>query len=352
LYEHLCATTSDKHEPTLEDLQPLYQAVAHGCQAGLYEACDVYYHRIQQGIKYYAVRRLGAYASDLAVIACFFQSPWTRLLPGLTENTQAWLLNEAATRLRALGRLIEAIEPMRVAVTMYVEQESWRSAARAASNLSELALTLGKVTDAVSYGEESVAYSSGSNDAGMQSITRCSHAAALSQEGRRAQAEDTFRRAELIQAELTPEQPLFWSVAGFWYCDLLAADLERVVWQRTLAGVELVDPQVSSEQGVVLTWRHSNALHAVSRRAAIALETVAHRTGNILAIALHQLTLGRAKLYELVLSEMRSFSISESLILKTMIDEAVTNLRRAGAMHYLPHGLLTAAWSRFCMGGA
>ena len=41
LYEHLCATTKEGDQPTLEDLQPLYQAVAHGCQAGLQqEACD------------------------------------------------------------------------------------------------------------------------------------------------------------------------------------------------------------------------------------------------------------------------------------------------------------------------
>jgi hypothetical protein len=33
-YEHLCATTEDKSEPKLEDLQPLYQAVSRGCQAG------------------------------------------------------------------------------------------------------------------------------------------------------------------------------------------------------------------------------------------------------------------------------------------------------------------------------
>src|SRR6185295_3681782 len=36
VYEHLCATTRDQDKPTLEDLQSLYQAVAHGCRAGLY----------------------------------------------------------------------------------------------------------------------------------------------------------------------------------------------------------------------------------------------------------------------------------------------------------------------------
>ena len=51
LYEHLTATTPDKDEPTLDDLQPLYQAVAHGCHAGMqHEACDeVYRDRILRG---------------------------------------------------------------------------------------------------------------------------------------------------------------------------------------------------------------------------------------------------------------------------------------------------------------
>ena len=34
-YEYLCTTTKEGDQPTLEELQPLYQAVAHGCQAGL-----------------------------------------------------------------------------------------------------------------------------------------------------------------------------------------------------------------------------------------------------------------------------------------------------------------------------
>ena len=37
LYEYLTKTTHDKPKPLLEELQPLYQAVGHGCKAGLYE---------------------------------------------------------------------------------------------------------------------------------------------------------------------------------------------------------------------------------------------------------------------------------------------------------------------------
>ena len=44
LYEHLTTTTEDKPAPTLDDLQPLYQAVPHGCFAGLWqEVCEKVY---------------------------------------------------------------------------------------------------------------------------------------------------------------------------------------------------------------------------------------------------------------------------------------------------------------------
>ena len=51
LYEHLTRRRRDKPAPTLDDLQPLYQAVAHGCLAGMQqEACDkVYRDRILRG---------------------------------------------------------------------------------------------------------------------------------------------------------------------------------------------------------------------------------------------------------------------------------------------------------------
>ena len=125
LYEHLCATTKEGPQPTLEDLQPLYQAVAHGCQAGMQqEACaKVFDGRINRGQKAYSARRLGAYGSNLGAIACFFEQPWSRVSPALTKAGQAWLLSQAAYTLGALGRLTEALEPMRAGLGMYVKGE-------------------------------------------------------------------------------------------------------------------------------------------------------------------------------------------------------------------------------------
>lgn len=107
LYEHLRYTTPE-FPNTLEGLQPLYQAVAHGCQAGLQEDTlyKVFVTRIQRGTSsdgFYSTDKLGAFGSDLGGVACFFEQPWSRVSPALTEAEQAWLLNVVSFNLRALG---------------------------------------------------------------------------------------------------------------------------------------------------------------------------------------------------------------------------------------------------------
>ena len=149
----MCETI--EHQPdTLDGLQPLYQAVVHGClaerqQAALYQ---VYVDRILRGAGsggHYSTFKLGAIGADLGAVAAFFAPPWTRLSPNLSEAAQAWLLNEAAFRLSALGRLTEALEPMRVGFEMRFKLENWENAAISASNLSELEVTLGRLGESV-----------------------------------------------------------------------------------------------------------------------------------------------------------------------------------------------------------
>ena len=237
LYEHLCASTKEGDQPTLEDLQPLYQAVAHGCQAGLQqEACEKIYHaRIKRMNENYSSTKLGAFGSDLGAVACFFENPWSRLSPALKEVWQAWLLNEAAFRLRALGRLTEALEPMRAGIEGAVKLKDWNNAARYSSNLSELELTLGEVAGAVGDAEQSVTYADQSGDAFLREMTRTAHADSLHQAGRRAEAEARFREAEQMQAERQPAYKLLYSLSGFRYCDLLLTEAERAAWQIIVA---------------------------------------------------------------------------------------------------------------------
>jgi nucleoside phosphorylase len=335
LYKHLCANTPDKPQPTLEDLQPLYQAVAHGCQAGLQQEAhdDVHLRRIRRGGREnYCIRRLGAYGSDLGALACFFERPWSKPSPKLRKRTQAILLGNTAFRLRALGRLTESREPMREAVVRMVKLQEWRQAALAANNLSELELTLGKMSGAVESAQEAVTHADRSGDTMHRVILRTTHADVLHQAGRRAEAEARFREAEQMQAEWQ-SFPLLYALQGFQYCDLLLAPLERAAWQAMLA--------LSSQLSVISL---EEAGRAVSLRAAQTLKLAEQNDVSLLTSAVDHLTLGRATLYEAVLS---GSEVRES---QSEIEQAVSGLRRAGAQEFLLHGLVTRAWFRFLIG--
>jgi hypothetical protein len=341
LYEHLCATAPDKDEPTLEDLQPLYQAVAHGCQAGITEEAraKIYRDRVLLGAQQYSFHKLGIFGSDLGAIACFYELPWKRLLLGISEGGQAWLFGQAAFCLRALGRLSEALEPLRAGIVLVAKQENWKQAAIAAINLSQLELTLGEVAGAVGDAEHSVIHADRSGDAFFRMATRTTHADALHQAGRRDEAETRFREAEQMQKELQPNYPQLYSLRGFEYCDLLLAAPEYAAWQ------EIQKLEARSQKSELVQQSR-----AVSRRATQTLKWVTGSKLGVLNEALDQLTLGRTALYEVVLAESGSPFKTQDSELKTSIDAAVGGLRRAGVNDYVVRGLLSRAWLRFLTG--
>ncbi|MEZ5480430.1 MAG: hypothetical protein R3E95_24005 [Thiolinea sp.] len=225
LYEYYKALPEKELPDTLEEMQPLFSAVAHGCAAGLHQQAldEVYWPRIKRKNEHYLTKKLGAFSDDLATVAHFFTPPWQSPAAGLGEIWQAGVLNWAGFRLRALGRLREALEPMQANVEGFAKAEKWKSAAISAGNLSELQLTLGEVAAARASGQRSVDYADQSGDMSMRMACRTIHADTLHQAGEAEAALALFQEAEQLQQEWQPEYPRLYSLQGFQYCDLLLA---------------------------------------------------------------------------------------------------------------------------------
>jgi tetratricopeptide (TPR) repeat protein len=306
LYEHF-KDLPEKHQPdTLEEMAPLFQAVFHGCQAGRHqEALDeVYWARIARMREGYVVKKLGAFGADLAALAGFFDQPWERPVGSITEADQGFVSNSAGFALRALGRLPDAVAPMRTSLDRYVGQGHWKQAGGAAGNLSELQLTQGEVAEAIALAERSVEYADRSGDSFERMGARIGLADARHQAGERARAQALFQESERLQVERQPRHQRLYSVQGYRYCDLLL-DLGR---------------------------------HAEVRdRANYSIE-IARRNNWLLDIALDHLSLGRA---EVVAHEAAgSGDLAEA---ETHLHQAIDGLRRAGTIHNLPRGLVARA---------
>jgi tetratricopeptide (TPR) repeat protein len=301
LYEHLKATP-DKQRPSLADMAPLLQAVHHGCEAGRHQEAlnEVYWARITRRNEFYGTKKLGAFGADLAALAGLFDPPWDKPVATLTEVWQTFILGAAAYDLRALGRLREAVAPMRAGLERAAERENWKNAAIGASNLSELHLTLGDVALAVAMGEASVDHADRSGDAAWRMCSRITWADALHQAGEVVPAQALFEAAEALQAERQPQYPRLYSLQGYQYCDLLLAQGRAA--------------EVRERAAETLRWAES-----------------AQGVSN-LDVALIRLSLGRAAL-----------ALGERDEAGAQLDQAVDSLRQAGTIHHIPRGLLARA---------
>jgi hypothetical protein len=321
------ACTREGKTPTLADLAPLYQAIAHGCRAGRHqEALDrVYIDRICRRrpdgqLEYYSMNELGAAGIGLAAISWFFVTPYETPVATLRDADRAWVLAEASILLRAQGRIAEAQPALRAAVRMEVDRQSWQNAAIGASSLSDGERLVGAVSTAVFDAEQCVNYADRSNHEFWMILSQTTLADAMYAAGQRDKAERLFADAERRQQKWQPEYPLLYSMPGYRYCDFLLTNAE---------------------------------LAAVGDRATRALE-VAKRNNRLLDIALHTLTLARASLRSALTTADSQppapIALSDARALGTAFDRAAECLRAAATNEFLARGLLARAAFRRSVG--
>jgi tetratricopeptide (TPR) repeat protein len=341
LYEHLKGSAPDLPE-TLEEMEPLFTAAIHGCRAGRQQEVfeEVYGRRIQRADQFYSTKKLGAFGSDLTALSGFFDHPWDQPSTSLTPALQSFVLNQAGFRLRALGRLAEAVQPMQASLSGDSLAENWEAAAITASNLSELTLTLGQVPRAVAFGEQSAELADRSGDAFQRMSKRTTLADTLHQAGRWEESTKALLAAEAMQAERSPDSPQLNSRGGYRYCDLLLSRGEP----EDGAGLDGLGAAPERAQ------RFREACLEVRKRAtktlAISEEFLGRGLG-LLDIALDHLSLGRANLglalTAPVLATPDEEAEAELARAAEHLGRAVDGLRQSGSEDHLPRGLLARA---------
>ena len=302
LYDHLTKTAKQLPE-TIEEMAPLYCAMAHGAAADRYADAmdDVYFERMQRKDLYFNLRILGAFGADLASLAGMFETPWHQPISTLPIAAKSYVLHEVGADLRALGRLREAAEPMRAALDMRIANRAFSSAGATALNLAELSMTIGQVSEALILAEQSVQLSTQSGADFPMVISLAVSAYALHQAGNYDKAAEMFLESETVQKNSEPDYQMLYSVRGFRYCDLLLDRGQKDV--------------VKERAKKILEW------HLPSKWS--------------LDIALYKLLLGIC-----MISDEDRNSMTEAT---GLIESAVQGLRIAGQIDNLPLGLLKRA---------
>ena len=298
LYRWYAAQAPDQPD-TISEMEPLYAAVMHACWAGMWqEALDeVFWERIRRHNEHYSIKKLGAFGADLSVLAGFFEEPWTRPVTALREHDRNTLLTNAGFILRALGRLEEAVGPLKMGAERGGAHKEGQEAIIQFTNLSQLHLALGQLPETIETARQSVELADQSGDAFQRLASRTILADALHHAGQPDEAARLFIEAERMQKERRAAFPLLSSQGGYRYGDLLLSRGEA---------------------------------EEVRRRAN---QTINWENGRLLDIALDHLSLARAYL-------ALHPNVPQT---RTNFDEAVARLRKAGDQPFLIHGLIHRA---------
>ncbi|MEW6103090.1 MAG: adenylate/guanylate cyclase domain-containing protein [bacterium] len=229
IYEYFGKRTKDMPQ-TLEEMQPLFEQVYHGCSAGLYDEVynDVYQDKIHRGNEFYITHKLGAYAADLSLSLNFFPNKDLSQMPGVSKKQdRAWLLNETGVSLLFIGRPSEARDLMIRAIKMDIENEDWKNASLGYQNLADLQISIGEVISTKEASKKALEMAEKANDKQYIVISKVRLGYSLFLLGETESAERYFKEADRLQKEIDPEAGGLYAFSGDLYADLLM-ELERI----------------------------------------------------------------------------------------------------------------------------
>ncbi|MCP4702792.1 MAG: hypothetical protein GY862_38925 [Gammaproteobacteria bacterium] len=341
--------TQGKSRPSLEELEPFYRAVQHGCRAKAYQetledAYDAHIVRRDEGGTplFYSYHQLDAQTRDLTMLRSFFLLDWNQPVPSLTPGDQAFLLNQVALSLMSQGRLREASLPMRAGMEKQVELQQWNNASRVAQNLCELQHSLGQLLEAQTSAEAALDYARRAEDLAMQMIGTAGIARTLHRRGQLAKARTRFQQAEALEQQRGNQY--LSSLSEVWYCQCLLdikSHVNRVRCRRKPTQGEDAEYQAYAEPA-----QAAQDVNEVVQRAEYALE-ISKRNHWALDMVLDHLSLARAHAAFLpLLPAGLNKSPTDNTALQTAHDEfdlAVQGIHEANAMDHAPEFHLARA---------
>jgi len=309
LFEYYQSSPPHKKYPeTLGELEPLYRAVAHGCQAERFKEAlsEVYKKRILRG-KYYSWKKYGNFGTELVALSKFFDYLWNRVVDSLDDTDKGFILNEVGFHLMALARLKEAAYPMRAALELFETQKDIDNIALCGSNLCKLYLALGNLEESITCADHCLALINEFPASYQQVGLIVAKGANLHQLGRFDDARDVFRSAENLHQALRPKTkyPLLYAFRGYRYCDLL---------------LDIGD------------------VHEIQRRAEKVLEALSVEEIPYFALGISHLFLELACLFLFLRGGTNSYYMAEE-----HMGKAMEYLSRAGQQVHITRGLLACA---------
>jgi len=223
IYQYIGSYAHEQPE-TLEEMQPLFEQVYHGCSAGLYDEVfdSVYWDRIMRRAEGFLVKKLGAWETDLSLLRNFFPNEEFSQLPLVSrKRDQSWLLNEVGLVLLSTGRPKEAEELFWASLQMDIAEKDWLNTSIRYQNLAALQFSIGEIKKGFESAKRSLEMSekASSNESIIKSKSYLGHILHLLNKS--IEVEKSFREADELVRKISGFG--LHSIFGAFYADFLVS---------------------------------------------------------------------------------------------------------------------------------
>ncbi len=220
IYQFFGKLAKDKPQ-TLEEMQPLFEQVYHGCSAGLYDEVfdNVFREKIDRG-EAFIVHKLGAWETALSLARTFFPNNDLSKLPLVRKkHIQSWLLNEAGLALLSTGRPKEAEEVLACLAERDTKGDDWAGASATLQNLAELWFRTGRLKEAKEGAQKAIELEEKAWHKQYIMISKTYLGWILHLLGEDKEAEKEFQQADEIEVKISSHR--LYSLPGVFYADFL-----------------------------------------------------------------------------------------------------------------------------------
>jgi len=227
IYQYFGENAPERPE-TLEQMQPLFEQVHHGCAAGLYDEVywDVYWEKIYRREERLIIRKLGAWETNLSLAKTFFPEGDISQMPLVSKKVdQSFLLNEAGLALLATGRPKEAEEIYKRKLDMNIKERQWEPASRGHRNLADLQFRIGEIEAGLESAQNALEMAEKAKSERDIKNSKVFLALILHLLGRGEEADKEFRHANELEGQISGERT--YSHRGINYATFLIS-MERI----------------------------------------------------------------------------------------------------------------------------
>jgi tetratricopeptide (TPR) repeat protein len=240
IYQYIGEYAPEQPE-TLEEMQPLFEQVYHGCAAGLYDEVlyDVFWEKIHRKEERFIVHKLGAWKTDLSLAKTFFPEGDLSQMPLVSKKrAQNFLLNEAGLALHITGRPKEAEELFVRYINMGIEDKDWINVSVGYRNIADLQFRSGELVSGRESAKKALDAAEKANSDQSIRTSKAYLAWILHLLGKNEEADKWFLQADELQIKIDGDR--LYGFSGNNYADfLISINKSYEAFELTIQNIEI-----------------------------------------------------------------------------------------------------------------